>query len=109
MTGDELSAERIDALRVHLGLPVGPAGPGAEVAVGDLAGDRRAELLAIARRRLRPMAVPVARQLVERLAPAVSERVAERLLGRVEPEVRRLSAEVAVLRAELEALRRGRD
>lgn len=106
---DVLTDERIEALRVRLGLPDAaphPSGPpqAAEAPRAPLPRQPRALAAALTRRYASPVADPVLHRIARTITPTVAGLVAQRLLGRFEPELRRLTTEVELLRAEVDAL-----
>ena len=115
MTTDVLADEAVEALRQKLGLPDTrqplPDGGDADATDGTAPAVRRplprqprALAIALTRRYAGPVADPVLHRLARTLAPTVSAMVAQRLMGRLEPEVRRLTADVELMKAEVAAL-----
>jgi len=114
MTSDVLADEPVEALRQQLGLPDlrrpaddgAPADPADEPAPArrPLPRQPRALAIALTRRYAGPVADPVLHKLARTLAPTVSAMVAQRLMGRLEPDVRRLTADVELMKAEVAAL-----
>ena len=115
MTSDLLADESIEALRRKLGVPdlrepqvgVG-AGPPDDPAPAPqrrpLPRQPRALAVALTRRYAGPVADPVLHKLARTLAPTVSAMVAQHLMGRLEPDVRRLTADVELMKAEVAAM-----
>lgn len=112
MTAPILADDRIEALRRRLALgdprPAEPApGPAGSAAMAPAPAPlpRRPGPLAkvLVKRYAGPVADPILHRLAHTVTPTVAAMVAERLLGRLEPEVDRLAAELAVVRAEVAA------
>lgn len=115
MTTEVLADEAVEALRQKLGLPDTrqplPDGGDADATDGTAPAVRRplprqprALAIALTRRYAGPVADPVLHRLARTLAPTVSAMVAQRLMGRLEPEVRRLTADVELMKAEVAAM-----
>jgi hypothetical protein len=112
MSGDVLADDRIEALRSRLGVPdlrqAADPDQTAEAATQPVRGPlpRRPRALAVAltKRYASPVADPVLHRLAHAITPTVAALVANRLLGQIEPEVRRLTAQVELLQAEVAAM-----
>jgi hypothetical protein len=115
MTSDLLADGSIEALRQKLGVPDlrapadgGDAGPPDDHAPAaprrPLPRQPRALAVALTRRYAGPVADPVLHKLARTLAPTVSAMVAQHLRGRLEPDVRRLTADVELMKAEVAAM-----
>jgi hypothetical protein len=115
MTIDVLADEAVEELRQKLGLSDSrrPSPGDGDTEASDRAAPAprrplprqpRALAIALTRRYAGPVADPVLHRLARTLAPTVSAMVAQRLMGRLEPDVRRLTADVELMKAEVAAL-----